>query len=308
MIDYTSTNNLLPALRLLPLMPTVQALFTDSDLLYFLNIEMNSKLYPMIDNQQSEFFVYRDDIPYDSSVLVYDFPTRTLAGKLRSVSFVDANENEVRLPQLRPEDIMSNVNSTGLAINPALWGFYIENNKIRTYLSSVNGGNNNYKTLRLRYIRQPNQLVLNNQAAQVVLISGNAVTFSAIPNNYTTAQTYDAISQTPNFNALQDDMVCTNISSLTMTFTSVPSDLAAGDWICLSGQAPIAQIPANPGYNLLLQLAAAKALEVAGDVQGYSTAMSQAETMKAYFISVITPRIDGNVIRLTTPNSIYGWD
>lgn len=307
-IDYSATNFLLPQLRLLPLMPSVQALFSDSDLLSFLNMEMNSKIYPLIDNQQSEYFVYRDDIPYDSSVLIYDFPTRALAGKLRSVSFVDANDNEVRLPQLRPEDIMSNVNSTGLAINPALWGFYVENNKIRTYLSSVNGGNNNYKTLRLRYIRQPNQLVANTAAAQVALVSGNNVTVTALPSTYTTSVTYDAISQTPNFNALQDDMVCTNISSLTMTFSSVPSTLAVGDWICLSGQSPIAQIPANPGLNLLLQLGAAKALEVAGDVQGYNIAMSQAATMKEYFISVLTPRIDGNVIRLTTPNSIYSWE
>lgn len=307
-LDYTTTNTLLPGIRLLPLMPTVQGLFSDSDLLTFLNFEMNSKIYPLMDNQASEYFVYRDDIPYDSNVIVYDLPSRTLAGKMRSVSFVDVNDNEVRIPQLRIEDIMSNVNSTGLAINPALWGFYLENNKLRTYLSSVNGGNNNYIYIRIRYIRQPNQLVLNSAAAQVVLISGNAVTFSAVPNTYTTAQTYDAISNVPNFNALQDDMVCTNISSLTMTFTSVPSALKVGDWVCLSGQSPIAQIPYNPGYDLLMQLGAAKALEVGGDVQGYNIAMSQASTMKDYFISVISPRVDGNVIRLTTPNSIYSWD
>jgi hypothetical protein len=307
-LDYTTTNTLLPAIRLLPLMPSVQALFSDSDLLSFLNLEMNSKIYPLIDNQSSEYFVYRDDIPYNSGVIVYDFPPRTIAGKLRSVSFVDANQNEVRLPQLRIEDIMSNVNSTGLAINPALWGFYVENNKIYTYLSSVNGGNNNYKTLRLRYIRQPNQLVANSACAQVTLINGAVITVTNVPSNYSTSVTYDAISNVPNFNALGDDLVCTNISSLTMTFSAAIPNLKVGDWICLSGQAPLAQIPYNPGYDLLMQLGAAKALEVAGDVQGYNIAMSQAATMKDYFISVISPRIDGNVIRLTTPNSIYGWD
>ena len=204
---------------------------------------------------------------------------------------------------------MSNVNSTGLAINPALWGFYLENNKLRTYLSSVNGGNNNYKTLRLRYIRQPNQLVTNAECAQVVLVSGNAVTVSALPGTFTTTVTYDAISNVPNFNALGDDLVCTGISSLTMTFSAAITGLAKGDWICLSGQAPVAQIPYNPpGYSLLEQLTAAKSLEVAGDVQGYNIAMSQAATMRDYFVSVLTPRIDGNVIRLTSSNSIYGWD
>lgn len=307
-LDYSVTNTLLPAIRLLPLMPSVQALFTDNDLISFMNLELNSKIVPLIDNQSGEYFVYRDDVIYDSGVITYDLPPRTVAGKLRSVSFVDANDNEVRIPQLRTEDIMSNVNSTGLAINPALWGFYLENNKMRTYLSSVNGGNNNYKYIRMRYLRQPNQLVLNSACAQVVMVSGSAVTVTAIPGTYTTSVTYDAISNVPNFNSLGDDLVCTNISSLTMTFSAPITGLAAGDWICLSGQAPVAQLPYNPGYYLLEQLAAAKSLEVAGDVQGYNTAMSQAATMKEYFISVLTPRIDGNVIRLTTPNSIYGWD
>lgn len=306
-LDYTTTT-LLSTLRLLPLMPTVQALFSNDDLLTIMSFEMASKIYPMIDNQSEEYFVTRDDIPYLSNVVVYDLPPRTIGGRLRSASFVDPNENEIRIPRLRPEDIMSNVNATGLAINPALWGFYLENNKLYTYLNSVTGGTSNYKTLRLRYIRQANQLVEVSACAQVVLISGNNVTVTNIPSTYTTAQTYDFISNVPNFNALQDDSVCTGISSLTMTFMSVSSTLKVGDWICLSGQSPVAQIPYNPGYQLLLQLSAAKCLEIHGDVQGYNIAMSQAATMKDYFISLISPRIDGNVIRLTTPNSIYAWD
>ena len=122
-------------------------------------------------------------------------------------------------------------------------------------------------------------------------------------------------SNTPNFNALQgNDSVCTVISVNDMTFTSIPVDelgnptLLVGDWICLSGQSPVAQVPFTPGYDLLLQLAAAKCLEIHGDIQGFNIAMSQASDMKNYLISVLTPRVDGNVIRLTTPNSLYGWD
>lgn len=312
-IDFTTTT-LLSTLRLLPLMPSVQALFSNDDLLTILTFEMNSKIYPLIDNQSEEYFVYRDDIPYNATQTVFDMPARALGGKLRSVSFVDSNLNEIRIPRLRPEDTMSNVNSTGLAINPALWGFYIQNNQIILFLGSIAGNTPAYKFLRLRYIRQPNQLVETSDCAQVTGVSGTSVTVNAVPNTFSTNVTYDMISNVPNFNALEDDAVCTNISSLTMTFTALPVDqfgnptIQVGDWICLSGQSPVAQIPYSPGYDLLLQLSAAKCLEIHGDMQGFNVAMSQASDMKNYLISILTPRVDGNVIRLTTPNSLYAWD
>lgn len=312
-IDYTTTS-LLSTLRLLPLMPSVQALFSDENLLTILTFEMVSKIYPIIDNQSEEYFVTLGDIPYNPAQLQYQIPSRTLGGKLRSVSFVDSNNNEIRIPRLRPEDIMSNVNATGLAINPALWGFYLSNNMVQLYLGSYTGSSQSYKFLRLRYIRQPNQLVAVDECGQITAIVGNVVTVNAVPSTFTTDQDYDMISNTPNFTALQDDSVCTNISGTNMTFSHIPTDLIGnvtlqvGDWICLSGQSPVAQIPFAPGYDLLLQLGAAKCLEIHGDVQGFNIAMSQASDMKNYLISVVTPRVDGNVIRLTTPNSLYGWD
>lgn len=308
------TDVLLPTIRLLPLMPSVQALFTDANLLTIMNFEMNSKILPMIDNQAEEYFIHIQDLPYSTSQTVYLMPKRALAGKLRSVTFVDSSLNEVRIPRLRLEDIMSNVNATGLAINPALWGFYLQNNKVILYLGSTNGASSSFTYLRLRYVHQPGTLVLSTACAQVVSISGDVVTCSSLPTTYTTSQTYDFVSNSPQmFDSLGDDLVCTNINSGTnaMTFptgTVSTSTLAVGDWVCLSNQSPIPQIPYTPGFDLLLQLSAAKCLEIHGDTEGFNTAMGQAKDMKEYFISVITPRVDGNVIRLTTPNSMYGWD
>ena len=308
MIDYTTTS-LLSTLRLLPLMPSVQALFSDDDLLTILNFELASKIVPMIDNQSEEYGIYVKDVPYSTSVQVYPIPAvRAVGAKLRSVSFLDSNNNEIRIPRLRPEDTMSNVNATGLAINPALWGFYIQNNSVVLYLGSIAGSSSSFQALRLRYVREPNQLIAVSSAAQVSNISGNIITVTNVPSTYTTTATYDFISGSPGFDSLADDATCTSVSGLMLTFTNVPAGLSKGDWVCLSNQAPVAQIPFYPGYELLLQLGAAKCLEIHGDVQGFNIAMSQASDMKNYFISIITPRVDGNVIRLTTPNSLYAWD
>jgi hypothetical protein len=305
---YT-VDSLIPTLRLLPLMPSVQALFSAADLTTIMDFEMSSKILPLIDNQAEEYFIVPFDIPYVQSVTTYALPVRATADKLRAVSFVDANNNEIRIPRLRPEDIMSNVNSTGLAINPALWGFYLENDKCKLYLGSFTGSSNSYKFLRLRYVRMPNTLVQEAAAGQITVIAGNVVTVNNVPTTFTTGVTYDVVSNSPQMFVSQgDDLTVTTIAGSNITFTALPSTVQVGDWVCLSMQSPIPQIPFKPGFQFLLQLAAAKCLEIHGDTQGFNVAMSQAADMKELFISCITPRVDGNVIRLTTPNSLYAWD
>jgi hypothetical protein len=229
------------------------------------------------------------------------------------VTFVDANDNEIRIPRLRVEDIMSNVNATGLAINPALWGFYLRNDKVVLYLGSVHGRNNDFKFLRLRYVRQPNTLVLSNACGQVTSVAGDTVTVGSLPSTFLVTELYDLISNSPQiFDGLLDNAIVTavdpSLKTLTFATGTVPLSLMIGDWVCLANQSPIPQIPYTPGFDLLLQLSAAKCLEIHGDTQGFNIAMSQAADMKTYFISVITPRVDANVIRLTTPGSLYGWD
>lgn len=305
---YT-TDALIPMLRLLPLMPSVQALFTNADLVNIMDFELGSKILPLIDNQSEEYFIVPDDITYDQSVTVYSLPVRASADKLRSVSFVDSNNNEIRLPRLRPEDIMSNVNATGLAINPALWGFYLQNDKCILYLGSFAGTSQAYKFLRLRFVRMPNTLVLEAACGQITAIAGNIVTVGNVPTTFTTTATYDIVSNSPQMFVSQgDDLTVTTIAGNNITFDALPVGVQVGDWVCLAMQSPIPQIPFKPGFQFLLQLSAAKCLEIHGDTQGFNIAMSQAADMKTLFISVITPRVDGNVIRLTTPNSLYGWD
>jgi hypothetical protein len=305
---YT-TDALLPMLRLLPLMPSVQALFSSSDLVNIMDFELGSKIIPLIDNQAEEYFIALDDIPYVQSITVYPLPVRATADKLRSVSFVDSNNNEIRIPRLRPEDMMSNVNSTGLAINPALWGFYLQNDKIILYLGSFTGTSQAYKFLRLRYVRMPNTLVQEAACGQITAIVGNVVTVNSVPSTFLTNLTYDIISNSPQMFVSQgDDLSITTIAGNNITFTTLPPTVQIGDWVCIAMQSPIPQIPFKPGFQFLLQLSAAKCLEIHGDTQGFNVAMSQAADMKDLFISVITPRVDGNVIRLTTPNSLYAWD
>ena len=301
-IDYTTTT-LLSTLRLLPLMPSVQALFSDSDLLSVMNMELQSKILPLMDNQAEEYFIYYQDVAYDNSVNTYKLPSRAMANKLKAVCFVDSTGQEVTLNRLRPIETNAQVDVRGSTLSPFKVGYFLKNNSIVIYVNSVQGVAN-FPTLRFKFCRMPNNLVLTSACAQVSQINGATVTVTNLPSTFSTSVTYDLISNAPMFESWQDDVVCTDINGLTMTFSSVPASLTAGDWICLSGQSPIPQIP-YIGFNLLLQLSCAKCLEIHGDVQGFNVAMSQAKDMKDYFISVITPRADDNTIKLSSTDSIY---
>lgn len=304
MIDFTTTA-LLPTLRLLPLMPSVQALFTDANLLSVMNMELKSKIIPMIDNQAEEYFIYYKDVTYDNSVRTYVLPSRTMSNKLKSVCFVDSTGQEVLLNRLRPVETNAQVDVRGSTLSPFKVGFFMKNNNIVIYINSIQGVAN-FPTLRFKYCRQPNNLVLSSACAQVSSINGTAITVTNVPSTFSTSVTYDMISNVPMFEAWQDDVVCTNITSLVMTFSSVPTSLAVGDWICLSGQSPIPQIPYSGWFDLLLQLSCAKCLEIHGDTMGFNVAMSQAKDMRDYCISMITPRVDDNPIKLSSTDSV--WD
>ena len=308
MIDYT-LDTLVNTLQLLPLMPSVQALFTPANYGTILDFEMMNKLYPIASNVAEEYFVYYFDQVYNQNVYDYYLPYRGIGNRLREVCFVDTTGQEVLIDRLRPEEIASKMDIRGQTLSPFKVGFYLVNNRIHLYFNNW-AGTASFPTLRMKYLRQPNNLVFKAAVAQVLSINSslNQITLTGTPpaSTYLTTVTYDFISNVPPFISWQDDIVCTNITGTVMTFaTTIPAGLQKGDWVCLSGQSPVPQIPVS-GINYLLQLGAAKCLEIQGDAQGFGIAKSQADEMKQYFIDVITPRVDGNPIKLSSIDSI--WD
>jgi hypothetical protein len=304
-INYTA-DTLISTLQLLPLMPSVQGLLNPSDLLTILNFELMNKIIPIIDNQAEEHFIYYFDQPYNQNVADYYLPYRGIGNRLREVCFLDATGQEIIIDRLRPEEIASRMDVRGQTLAPFKVGFFLVNNRIHLYFNTATGITN-FSTLRMKYIRQPNTLVLSASAAQITNINYGTgqITVGALPSGYTTSVTYDLISNIPPFISWADDAVCSNITGTVMTFSNVPANLQIGDWVCLSGQAPVPQIPVS-AHNLLLQFACAKCLEINGDTEGFNVSMSQATAMKEYLVSILTPRVDGNPIKLSSIDSI--WD
>jgi hypothetical protein len=265
---------------------------------------MLTSIVPVLDSVSEEYFVTNCDYTYSSSQTVYAIPPRAVGGKLRDVVFVDNSGNEIAIPRLRPEQIKGG--SQSIRYSPAPWGFYLANNSIVLYVGASGTTPAAYPTLRLKYLRRPNILTLQANAGQILAINGNVATLDNVPTTWTTSTVVDVISNTPHFSSIADDKTITLISGFDVTFSAIPAAAAVGDWVAVSGYSPIPQIPVET-HLLLAQYGAAKTLEAMGDGEGVQIALAKAEAMKKDFLMIVSPRVEGSVIKLYSNNGIDSW-
>lgn len=297
-------DNLVNSLKLRGLPPSSQQTFTQDGFIQVLSEEMMTNIVPLMDSVSEEYFVTNKDLTFDPNQSVYQIPPRAVGGKLRDVVFVDNMNNEINLPRLRPEDIKTR--SQFIRYQPAPWGFYIKDNAVNLFLGQTPNTQAGYPILRLKYFRRPNILTAAANAAQITGIVGNMVTVTAIPSAWSTANTFDVIDGVPGFTSHGDDLTINLIMGTSITFDSLPSSVAVGDWVALANYSPIPQIPPE-AHLLLAQYGAAKVLEAMGDIAGMSAALGKAEQMKAQFLMIITPRVEGSVIKLVSRSGIGDW-
>jgi len=297
-------DNLVNSLKLRGLPPSSQQTFTTDGFIQVLSEEMMTNIVPLMDSVSEEYFVTNYDLTFDPNVSVYAIPPRAVGGKLRDVVFVDTTNNEINLPRLRPEDIKTR--SQFIRYQPAPWGFYVKDNSVVLFLGQTPNTQAGFPTLRLKFFRRPNILTASANAAQITTIVGNVVTVTAVPSTWNPTMTFDIIKGDPGFQSKGDDQTITLISGSTITFTSLPSGVAVGDWVAIANYSPIPQIPPE-AHLLLAQYGAAKVLEAMGDIAGMSAALGKAEQMKQQFMQIITPRVEGSVIKLVSRSGIGDW-
>lgn len=297
-------DNLVNSLKLRGLPPSSQQTFTTDGFIQVLSEEMMTNIVPLMDSVSEEYFVTNYDITFDSNTSVYSIPPRAVGGKLRDVVFVDTTNNEINLPRLRPEDIKTR--SQFIRYQPAPWGFYIKDNSVVLFLGQTPNTQAGFPILRLKFFRRPNILTASTNAAQITGIIGNAVTVTAVPSAWNTSNTFDLIKGDPGFQSKGDDQTITSIVGTTINFTALPSSVAIGDWVALANYSPIPQIPPE-AHLLLAQYGTAKVLEAMGDIAGMSAALGKAEQMKQQFLMIITPRVEGSVIKLVSRSGIGDW-
>ncbi len=281
-MSYTS-DNLISSIERRSFAPANQSTFSSSEILAMAD-ELNlSVVVPNILTAREEHFVFKKDYNITASQAEYIIPPRALGSTLRDVQIIDSNGNIRSVAHIEADDQIST--SSG-----SLYGYYLRDDKVVLHRmpSSTSG------TLRLSFFLQPGSLVLATAGAVISAIntSTNIVTVTTIPSSWATGNTFDLISGKGSHSYRDIDLVSTLVSGTDITFSSLPSDLAVGDYVNLSEQSSVVQLPSS--YRAVLaQFVAAEILSNMNQPSA-NKAEQKAKSLMDSALGLITPRVRGD--------------
>lgn len=304
-IDY-STNSLVTSVKQRTMNASNQNLFTDPDFVRIASEELQSVLIPYIESIKGEYFVKNQDITFVSGQNSYTMPERATGMKLRDVCLVDFQGNEINLPYINPEDLKSS-----WAYSALQFGFYPKDNQVILVLGNLSAIGN-YQFVRMIYFRRPDTLCTTNSmetpaSGQILAINTgtNEVTLNFVPTTWTTSTLVGVVNQFPPFQSWVDSQIITNVSGFVLTFSSLPSGIAVGNWVAESNFSPIPEIPIEC-HRVLETLTSARVLQYSGD-PAFQVFQAQAEAQKRDLIQVLSPRVDGSSRKIPLKNGLWGW-
>jgi hypothetical protein len=292
-VAYTVTE-LLASIKRRSGMPTAQATYSTADLLAIANEQMLEYVVPLVLGVREDYWTRNDDQALTDGQLAYRIPYRALMGKLREVSILDAESNVHNLPRLRLSDLEA-----------CTYGFWLEGDRVWLAGDSLKVTDLGV-TLRLTFHLRPNQMIETSGATTVASFSATnrTITLTSPPAAYTGKTSWDIIRGKTPFETLAYDAAGT-LSGSTITFSaSLPVDLAAGDYVCLTEQTPVPQIPVEL-HGLLAQKCALYILESKQMADKAAIAAKELGRLENDARTVLTPRVDGEALRIFNRNSLY---
>jgi len=287
---YT-VDDLIEDIRIRGAIPNSQSLFTPARFVSLMTGEMQTLVVPQIMSVREDYFLTYEDQPITSSLL-YDMPEDAIGSKLSNVYIVDSSGQENVKMVLGENRIYS------LGANQ----FYLQNNQVRI------GEGNTSQTLRMYYYRRANNLVPNIQAGQVTTVNAltNTLVLSNVPTAWTTGTLVSVIKGRPGFEAKYESTAIVSVSSPTIGLASV-ANIVVGDWIALTKQSPIPQLPVE-AFPLLAQAVVVKCMEAMGDQNGMRSAEAKLQQIQGDMFTMLNPRVDGSPRKITSRNGIFGFN
>lgn len=304
-IDFTTTA-LIESIKTRAMIPTTQKLFSNPLILKIATEELLSDIVPLIMNVREEYFVQYYDQQISTTQSKYRLPARAIGLKLRDAVLLNASGREVALPRLEADQLKHQWFMGNYSIYMNRRGFYFQDGFVQLFPDAAALG---AYQLRMKFFRRPNNLCLTSDAGRVTIVDTltNTVTLNNFPTTWTTADTYDVIKGSPGFESLGDDITIVALDNAlrTITFSTLPTGLAVGDWISQSGFSPIPQIPYEV-FNILEQRVTIKLLEDMKDTEGLKSAADVYKDMTDKFQTLVSPRADGSPKRIVRSSTLFG--
>jgi len=280
---YT-TANLLTSIERQSFAPANQNTFATSDILSLADEVLQTTILPAILDVREEYYVTYADQSIVANTATYQIPARAIGMTVREVHLVGSDGAVRNLTRTSMDQL--HLRQTTATSTPS--AFYLVGDTIT--LSPTPGSSTG--SLRVYYALRPGALVETSAAAVISAINTttNVVTVSSIPSTWATGTLIDTIAATGSQRYMQTDAGPT-ISGSDLTFSSLPSGLAVGDYLAVAGQSPLVQLP--PDFRAVLaSLTAAEMLLGMNQPSGqvlYAKALKILESAQ----KMLTPRVPG---------------
>lgn len=298
-----SSDSLIATIRLRAGLPE-DALITDAQILEAMSYELSQTILPMVIEAGAEYYVTWEDFEARRPA-IYEIPALAVGKKLRDVHLVtnNQNENERQINGVIPQLALSNIAQSYEANWQRYYdqtGFVIIGNKIHIF--PLNTYTQGY--IRMYYYRRPNQCVLVSEGANITVLNSTQFTVPAVPAGWGATEQIDLIQRTPSFDCIYENVTATIVGT---TFT-VPTtaDLTTGDHVNLTGETSYPQMPVDL-QNMLIQSVCMRMYEILRDDGRLSLASAMYDKMKANTMKLISPRVDGRVIKIQSTNGIGSY-
>lgn len=295
---YYTSEQLIDSVKRRINIPTNQNTFPDADILAFADEETMLALVPAIISLHEDYLLFEEDVVLEADKNEYTIPPRAVGNKLYDLQYIDTNGNTLLMSRSSASDrpYQGNYDTTP-------YSYYVMNNRV--VLNSTTGATG---SLRFIYYIRPSALVLTEEVGVITDIdtATGIVTVSALPTGFDASGTFDLYKGSSPHNILSKDLavaaISTGAKSLTFDVDDLPSDLAVGDHISLSGECAIPQIPSDL-HVYLAQKTAERILESQGDLEGLKLAQSKSAEMEVRAGTIIDNRVDESPIKLINRSS-----
>jgi hypothetical protein len=279
--DFTTTA-LLASLKRRGMLPSNSDTLSTADFLAIATEELQTYVFKLLMATREEFAVATYDLTLTSGTAAYKIPTRAVGGKLRNVASYDSSSGTLTpLLRLEPERITETANTGSVS------GYYLQGDDL-VFVPTPGSA----ATIRITYFRRPSALVATSAVFTITEKGTSSVLADTVPATFSTSETFDIVRCKPPFSILYQDLTVNTVGAHSITLaTTVPTDVAVGDYVCLAGESPVAQVPVEL-HPLLSQRTVYKCLEALGDEKA-AVAEASADKMRADALTLLTPRVEG---------------
>lgn len=287
-----TTTLLLDAIKRGVTIPSNQVRFSDSDFLKFADEETEATILPMLTSIRQEFLVKTKTTACVASTAKYKIPYRAVGRTLRDLKLARTSDTTFikTLAYVSPED--ANVYTTTMSGEP--FGFTVEGDYVKLLPTPLSSD----LSIIFYYLLKPSYLVATTSAGLITAVDTvtGIVTISTAVSAFTTGATMDLVDGKSGCGVLAEDIVNTNVSSTAVTFAAanLPTGLAVGDYVTLSNQTPVVQLP-DELHQSLVQAVICRILEALGDAEMYAIAQGKLEKKLEAAQQLLTPRVESEL-------------